>query len=167
MQNVESQDVITVWYMTRWKGSIIVTDAGTNKIIQKLELLQQKEDKKLSFLKLNPEEDKLQHVRSLQFVTKGPVNVILKNGAQIYNYPCITKVFEPVNGIAKGKFPKEKTRDPVTCAKIQYMLCENYPEEVFVKHLKDNALHCRCQCDNCYKLAFEAYYRKGALQCRK
>ena len=145
-----------------------MTSAGnTAEAVRALQMLQQKTDKAFSFLKTADDEDRLQHIRDLKFHMKGTVNNIMVSGTQIRNYPCITKVFEPVPDLAKGEFPKEKTKDPMTCAKVLYVLYNNYPDKSLVRYIGDKAFQCKAQCDFCYKLAFEEYYRYGVLRCKK
>lgn len=167
MPNAVSPDVITVWSLTRWKGSITVTDAGTNKLIEKLEELQAKEDLKFKFLDLEQGEDRMEHIRSLQLKTKGTVNNIFQIGTRILNYPCITKIFATIPGVTKGTFPKGTARDPVTCAQIQYLLYNNFPNKIFISQIENDTMQCRCKCENCYRLAFEEYYKNGVLRCKK
>ena len=138
-----------------------------NELVEKLETLQAKEDVKFKFLNLEDKEDLMEHIRSLRLKTKGTVNNIFQVGTRILNYPCVTKVFATVPGLTKGAFPKGTTRDPVTCAQIQYVLYNNFPDKAFVSQVEHDTMQCRCSCENCYRLAFEEYYRNGTLKCRK
>lgn len=145
-----------------------MTNVGSTKeVVEALESLQNKTDASLKFLNLKPMEDKMQHIQGLQFQAKGIVNNILRSGNEIRNYPCITKIFEPDPDTAKGNFPKEKTKDPVTCAKVLYVLYNNYPDKALIEDVREKAFQCKAQCDLCYKLAFEEYYRHGTLRCKK
>ena len=143
-----------------------MSNAGVEEIIKALESLQEKTDKSLNFLKMGQTDDLIQHIQELQFQTKGSVNNILRSRNGIHNYPCITKVFE-VSPEAKGNFPKEKTKDPVTCAKVLYVLYNNYPNQSLIRDVESKAFQCKAQCDICYKLAFEEFFRYGVLQCKK
>lgn len=143
-----------------------MSNAGIKEAVAALEALQKETDKSFEFLKIGPDEDLMQHIQGLRFQTKGAVNTIMRSGNGIRNYPCITKVFEPTPK-AVGAFPKDKSRDPVTCAKILYVLCNNYPDKGLIKDIEDKAFQCKAQCDTCYKIAFEEYYRHGILQCKK
>ena len=143
-----------------------MSNAGIKQTIAALEELQEKTDLKLAFRKMGFNEDILQHVQGLQFMTKGSVNNILRSGSGIRHYPCITKVFDLVPG-AKGKFPKETKRDPLTCAQILYVLYNNYPNKVWLQDIESKTMQCKAQCDICYKLGFEEFYRHGILTCKK
>lgn len=144
-----------------------MSSAGVKETINALEMLQQKTDKSLDFLNTGITEDLIQHIQGLRYVAKGPVNIIFRSNAKIRNYPCITKIFETVPGQAIGSFPKENQRDPVTCAKILYVLYNNHKNKASIPNIREKALHCKAQCDLCYKLAFEEYYKQGTLQCKK
>ena len=145
-----------------------MTSAGNVKeTVQALELLQKRTDRSFCFLKTGPAEDLMQHIKGLQFQTKGAINNILRSGNGIRNYPCVTKVFEAIPGKTKGDFPKEKTKDPLTCAKILYVLYNNYPDKDLIKPIGNKAFQCKAECDLCYKLAFEEYYRYGVFRCKK
>ncbi len=143
-----------------------MNNVGVKETVTALEALQKKTDKSFGFLKPDINEDRMQHIRNLRFQAKGILNTIMRSNTGIRTYPCVTKVFEPTPQ-AIGSFPKEKTRDPVTCAKIFYVLCNNYPDKSMVADLKTKALECKAQCDLCYRLAFEEYYRSNNLQCKK
>lgn len=143
-----------------------MNSAGIKQTVAVLETLQAKTDRALSFLKIGLTEDRLQHVQELQFMTKGSVNNIFRSGTGIRHYPCITKIFALMPN-AKGEFPKEVRRDPLTCAQILYVLYNNYPDKAMLQDIETKALQCRAQCDICYKLAFEEFYRHGILTCKK
>ena len=144
-----------------------MTDAGTSKLKEKLQALQEKTETALSFLDLQPNEDILQHIQSLQLRMKGAVNNILETDHKLVSYPCVTKIFAVIPGVTKGTFPKVSFRDPVTCAQIQYLLCNNYADQPSIQQAQQEALQCRCSCENCYKLAFDEFFRYGTLQCKK
>lgn len=143
-----------------------MNSAGIKQTVAALETLQAKTDHALSFLKTGLTEDRLQHVQELQFMTKGSVNNIFRSGTGIRHYPCITKIFTLIPN-AKGEFPKEIRRDPLTCAQILYVLYNNYPDKAMLQDIETKALQCKAQCDICYKLAFEEFYRHGILTCKK
>jgi len=132
-----------------------VTTVGINeKAKAKLDKLQATANKNLQFLKLKEDEDLLLHVNSLEMMRKGPLNCIFKSSKHnsIFNYPCITKVFN----FAGTKIPTD--RDPVTCAKIQYLLYKQYPHKECLPETGDRLQRFSCVCTDCYRLAFEEHY---------
>lgn len=166
VQNAANQAAIIVWYTIHWKGSIIVTTAGADQTAcEKISVLQEQAKKNLAFLKLEPEEDPILHINSIQYVTKGNINSIFRSrdGKKVYNYPCIANVFKTES----GPLTKEKTRDPVTCTRIQYTLCKLCPEPIQVEEIMQHVRSCQCNCDDCYKLAFKEHYVWGTLLFKK
>ena len=132
---------------------------------QRLDVLQKQAHKNLKFMRLEPGEDLIFHVNTIRFSTKGSVNSIFRSqdGTKIYNYPCITKIFEPET----GPLTKERTRDPVTCTRIQHALCKLCPDPVQIEEIRQHVRACQCQCDDCYKLAFKEHYLWGTLPFKK
>ena len=144
-----------------------MTDAGINELGDKLEAIQKKTNHSLSFLDIDVNEDLLQHIYALTLRLKGSVNNVFQKNGKLITYPCITKVFSVIPKITKGTFPKETARDPVTCAKIQYVLYNNYANKTVVKQVEQDIMQCKCTCETCYRLAFDEYFRYGTLQCKK
>lgn len=147
-----------------------MSSAGTiDKAIQNLIRLSQKSKKNLKDINLSFEEDLLAHINSIQLEHRGQIKNLFKQPGKsnFLYYPCITEIFSTIPGITIGEFPKTRERDPVSCAQIQYRLCDNYPNREFIKPVEQNAMECKAKCENCYKLAFEEYYRWGLLKFKK
>ena len=140
-----------------------------DKAIANLVRLNEIAKKNTKDINLSFEEDLLMHINSLKLYHKGQrKNLFKQNGkSQLLYYPCITEIFATIPGLTVGEFPKTKERDPVSCAQIQYRLCDNYPNKPFIKPVVQNAMECRAQCEDCFKLAFEEYYRWGLLKFKK
>ena len=139
-----------------------MTTAGIDATaLDKLEALQQKAKKNLKFMRLDPDEDLILHVNTMRYATKGATNIVFRSqdGTRIYNYPCITKIFEP----EKGPFTKERARDPVTCTRIQHALCKLCPDPAQIEEIQQHVRTCACRCDDCYRLAFREHYLWGTL----
>ena len=122
-----------------------------------LEEEQKRIDKKLKFIE-DPDHDLFDYLESLHMENKTENrNVIFQDKYRLLQqYPCITKVVSFTD--PDTAFPKFKTRNPFECAKIQHLLCMNYPSPQATESVQKKIETFKCDCKDCYLLALHAVY---------